>query len=297
MNKKLTEHIIRSYYNNNKCVLDFYIPLVQNKIKLLKEAKSIAGTLTHTEKMPCRSYGISATVCQVGKAMKILNEQKLNIKCKHDIEVALVDGKLIPTCALCYCDNRGRYKFEEYKACATKRTLSITNPLWTEALVYMINNEQKKGYDYFRWHDSGDIQSLDHLEHIIVACICIPLVSHWLPTLEAGSHIAQFVQKYGSIDKIDNLCVRASTPFINKRPMPNKNTGVRASVVIADDRTLRQEMVEFMNNNICPAKLHTGEDKGKCGKCRKCWDKDIDIISYPLKLSGHILGIKGLVLQ
>ena len=26
-------------------------------------------------------------------------------------------------------------------------------------------------------------------------------------------------------------------------------------------------------------------------------DKDIDIISYPLKLSGHILGIKGLVLQ
>jgi len=293
MNKKLTEHIIRNYYKNNKNILDLYIPLVQNKIHTLKEANVIAGTLSKTSKMPCRSYGITAEACQTGSAMKILNKQKLNITCKHDIEVALIDGKLIPTCALCYCDDKGNYKYPSVKSALNLRLQSIDYPLWTEALVYMINNEQKKGYDYFRWHDSGDIQSLDHLEHIIVACICTPLVSHWLPTLEAGTHIAQFVQKYGSIDKIRNLVVRASTPFINARPMPNKNSGVRASVVIADDRTLRQEMVEFMNNNICPAKL----GDGTCGTCRKCWDKDILVIGYPLKLNGHILGVKGLIIK
>ena len=98
MNKKLTEHIIRNYYKNNKNIIDFYIPLVQNKIKTLKEANVIAGTLSKTSKMPCRSYGITAEACQTGSAMKILNKQKLNITCKHDIEVALLDGKLIPTC-------------------------------------------------------------------------------------------------------------------------------------------------------------------------------------------------------
>ena len=77
MNKKLTEHIIRSYYKNNKQQLDFYIPLVQNKIRTLKEANVIAGTLSKTSKMPCRSYGITAKACQVGSAMKDLNKQKL----------------------------------------------------------------------------------------------------------------------------------------------------------------------------------------------------------------------------
>jgi len=293
MNKNLIETIIRSYYDNDKDKLNFFIPLVQNKIKTLKEANTIAGTLSKTSKMPCRSYGITAKACQTGEVMKQLNKQKLNITCQHDVEVALLDGKLIPTCALCYCDDNGNYNYPSVKSALNRRLISITDPLWIEALVYMINNEQKKGYDYFRWHDSGDIQSLQHLEQIVVACICTPFVRHWLPTLEAGSHIATFVQKYGSIDKISNLVVRASTPFINARPMPNKNVGVRSSVVIADERTLRKEMVEFMNDNICPAKL----GDGTCGDCRKCWDKDIDVISYPLKLSGYMLGVKGLVLQ
>ena len=293
MNKNLIETIIRSYYDNDKDKLNFFIPLVQNKIKTLKEANTIAGTLSKTSKMPCRSYGITAKACQTGEVMKQLNKQKLNITCQHDVEVALLDGKLIPTCALCYCDDNGNYNYPSVKSALNRRLISITDPLWIEALVYMINNEQKKGYDYFRWHDSGDIQSLQHLEQIVVACICTPFVRHWLPTLEAGSHIATFVQKYGSIDKISNLVVRASTPFINARPMPNKNVGVRSSVVIADERTLRKEMVEFMNDNICPAKL----GDGTCGDCRKCWDKDIDVISYPLKLSGYMLGGKGLVLQ
>ena len=292
MNKKLIENIIRAYYDNDKDKLNFFIPLVQNKIRTLKEAQSVSGSLSKTSKMPCRSYGITAKACQVGEAMKTMNT-KLNITCPHDVEVLLLEGKLIPTCILCYCDDRGNYRYPSVKSALNKRLESITDPLWIEALVYMINNEQKKGKEYFRWHDSGDIQSLEHIEQIVVACICTPLVAHWLPTLEAGSHIAQFVKKYGSIDKIDNLCVRASTPFINARPMPNGNTGVRASVVVADDRTLRQEMVEFMDNNICPAKL----GDGTCGTCRKCWDKDILVIGYPLKLNGHILGVKGLIIK
>ena len=292
MNNKLIETIINNYYNNNKNVLDFYIPLVQNKIKTLKEANSIAGTLSKTSKMPCRSYGISASACATGNAMKELNKNKLSITCMHDVEVALLDGKLIPTCALCYCDDRGNYNYPSVKSSLHNRLVSITNPLWTEALTYMINREHDKGFKYFRWHDSGDIQSLEHIEQIVVACICTPLVAHWLPTLEAGTHIAKFVQKYGSMDRIRNLCVRASTPFINARPMPNKKLGIQSSVVIADDRTLKKEMLTFMNDNICPAKL----GDGTCGDCRKCWDKDIDVIKYPLKLAGHMLGVKGLVL-
>ena len=231
------------------------------------EAKEITGGLTATSKMPCKSYSIPSCMCNIGSQLK---------------------GVKGATCEHCYT-----YRYQRYAHVIEKqfeRYSKLFNPQWARAMAVLIKNENNH---YFRWHDSGDIQSLEHIEQIVVACICTPLVAHWLPTLEAGSHIATFVQKYGSIDKIDNLCVRASTPFINGRAMPNGNTGVRASRVIADDRTLKKEMLTFMNDNICPAKL----GDGTCGDCRKCWDKDIDIISYPLKLYGHMLGVEGLILQ
>jgi hypothetical protein len=37
----------------------------------------------------------------------------------------------------------------------------------------------------FRWHDSGDVQDVDHLEKIFEVCRLTPSKRHWMPTREA----------------------------------------------------------------------------------------------------------------
>ena len=44
---------------------------------------------------------------------------------------------------------------------------SIKNPGWVSAMVHLINSKKSK---YFRWHDSGDVQDLDHLNKIFKVC-------------------------------------------------------------------------------------------------------------------------------
>ena len=86
MNKKLKEIIIKSYYEDDKDKLNFFIPLVQNKIQTLKEAQSISGTLSKTSKMPCRSYGITASACDIGNAMKKMNNDRAPARQSGGIE-------------------------------------------------------------------------------------------------------------------------------------------------------------------------------------------------------------------
>jgi hypothetical protein len=38
---------------------------------------------------------------------------------------------------------------------------------------------------YFRWHDSGDIQGLEHFAKIVEVARATPNTLHWLPTREA----------------------------------------------------------------------------------------------------------------
>ena len=54
---------------------------------------------------------------------------------------------------------------------------SLDHPQWVQAMVVLIDKQP-----WFRWHDSGDIQSLEHLEKIFEVCRLTPETSHWLPT-------------------------------------------------------------------------------------------------------------------
>ena len=84
--------------------------------------------------MPEGSYNLSASMCQTG--------QKL--------------AKVPDTpCYKCYADDRGRYRFPNVKAALARRLKSLNHPRWTEAMTVLV-----KGKKHFRWHDSGDIQSV-----------------------------------------------------------------------------------------------------------------------------------------
>ena len=124
------------------------------------QALKLVGGLSRPSKMPGWCYGLPAAECKTGSKL-----QK-------------VKGS---TCSNCYA-LKGCYVFKVVQAAQYRRLKSIKNPGWVSAMAFLINSKKSK---YFRWHDSGDVQDLDHLNKIFKVCELTPGVKHWLPTREA----------------------------------------------------------------------------------------------------------------
>ena len=109
---------------------------------LKKEAKQITGGLSAPSKMPGPAHNLPAAACKTGA------------------KLAQVPGSV---CAGCYA-LKGRYRFNNVQAALNRRLQALEDPRWVDAMVTLIS-----GQDWFRWHDSGDIQSLKHLENIFTS--------------------------------------------------------------------------------------------------------------------------------
>ena len=125
---------------------------------LKKEAKKITGGLSAPSKMPGPSYNLPATQCITGA------------------KLAQVPGSV---CHGCYA-LKGRYRFNNVKAAMARRLEALGHPDWIAAMTVLI-----KGEPVFRWHDSGDLQSPEHLKAIFEVCKNTPETRHWMPTREA----------------------------------------------------------------------------------------------------------------
>jgi len=112
-------------------------------MKTLKEAKKNVGGLSNPSKMPGYGYGLSAFECDTGSKLRLIKNS---------------------TCSMCYA-LKGRYTFKGVKAAHANRLEAITKSNWVDDMVLLVNHYGKK-IPYFRWHDSGDLQSLDHLKRL-----------------------------------------------------------------------------------------------------------------------------------
>jgi len=155
------------------------------------------------------------------------------------------------------------YTFSNVKKALYLRFEKISQLFWLESMVLTIAINEKSGF--FRWHDSGDLQSLEHFADIVKIAELMPNIKFWLPTREY-----KIVNDYnGIIPK--NLCIRHSAHMNNSyKEVKNK---LNSSVVIDSE-------VKSETNNICHATRH--DSNGKCGECRKCWNTDIKTIEYLL---------------
>ena len=193
-----------------------------------KEAlKIIGGSLSKPSKMPGWSIGLPAKECKTGAKL-----QK-------------VPGSV---CYDCYA-LKGCYVFKVVQDAQYRRLAAIKSPLWVQAMAHLINSKKP---DVFRWHDSGDVQDLDHLTNIYEVCKLTPRKRHWMPTREAWikDHLAS---------KPDNLEIRFSPPMVGQR----NDRWPNSSMVVEKDAT-------------CPAP----SQGGKCGDCRQCWDPAVKVVSY-----------------
>ena len=197
---------------------------------LKKEAREITGGLSAPNKMPGPSINLPAWNCITGVKLQAVKNS---------------------VCAGCYA-MKGRYRFPNVREAMDRRLQALTDPRWVDAMVTLIKDQP-----WFRWHDSGDIQSPEHLKNIFEVCKRTPKTKHWMPTREA-----KFLTLIDPDVVPENLIIRMSSHMINQGPV---NSWPWTSTVSTkpEDRT-------------CAA-----PDQGnKCKDCRACWDRNIKNICY-----------------
>ena len=196
---------------------------------LKKEAREITGGLSKPSKMPGPAYNLPATQCITGA------------------KLVKVPGSV---CHGCYA-LKGRDRFSNVRMALARRLESLKHPRWVEAMTVLI-----KGEPWFRWHDSGDLQSAWHLKQIFEVCNRTPDTMHWLPTREAR------ILNLMDPDIIPpNLIIRMSSHMIDQQPV---KFWPWTSTVSTTTKT-------------CPAM-----DQGNsCKDCRACWDRKVSNVTYP----------------
>ena len=192
----------------------------------VKEAEKITGSMTRTSKMPGLSISLPAWECKTGSKLR------------------KIPGSV---CASCYALKGNYTRYPAIKAAQYVRLEALKDKDWTAAMVTQIIRQK-----YFRWHDAGDVQDLDHLNKIFEVCRLTPDTKHWMPTREAWikNHLEH---------KPSNLVIRFSPPMIGQR----NDSWPNSSMVVTDGAS-------------CPAP----SQGGKCGDCRQCWNPAVKVVSY-----------------
>ena len=197
----------------------------KDKMKV-KEAQQYTGSMTRTSKMPGLSYSLPAWECKTGSKLR---------KIKNSV------------CSMCYALKGNYTRYKAIKAAQYVRLKTLTNKLWVEAFVVQIKRQE-----YFRWHDAGDVQNLEHLNKIFEVCEATPDTKHWMPTREAW--IKDHLDR-----KPSNLVIRFSPPMIGQE----NSSWPNSSMVVTEGAS-------------CPAP----SQGGKCGSCRQCCDPAVKVVSY-----------------
>jgi hypothetical protein len=220
-----------------------------NPIATKKHAESIAGTLGKPSKMPGLSYGLPAQACRTGS------------------KLATVPGSV---CAGCYA-LKGNYVYPSVQTAQARRLEAIDHPQWTEAMVYLLRRDVLGEHGgkalppdqwYFRWHDSGDLQSADHLAKICAVAALTPEIRHWMPTREHGI-VRYYLRRGGTVP--GNLVIRISTTMVDGAATTQWPTTSTVSGNARPDGA-----------RVCPAP----QQDNKCGACRACWMPAVRHVDY-----------------
>jgi Gene product 88 len=201
----------------------------------------IVGGLSKPSKMPGLAFGFSAERCISGSKLRA------------------VAGSVCSDCYAC----KGMYRFPGVKAAHERRWEKLQNALrdngarrdYVAAFKRLLAKQE-----FFRWHDSGDLQSAEHLHLIAEIAAETPHVRHWLPTREY--HIVSSYMRTHSIPS--NLNIRLSAHMVGQTLNPV--AGCTTSAVFEHDAP----------GHKCPAPTQGNN----CGDCRACWSRDVPLVTY-----------------
>lgn len=201
--------------------------------------------LSKASKMPGRSWSLQAGETCPGS---------INKDTKQIIEV----------CQDCYAKT-GFYRMENVIRPREHNRKDWKRPDWADDMVQELDTER-----YFRWFDSGDVYSAALAQKIYEVIRRTPHCHHWLPS--KSYTIPKIRYWLDRIKELPNASVRYSSPSTK-----GEYTSEHGSVVV-------QEVTDTVQNgNLTVVKMCDAYTRGgKCGPCRACWDKSINLIVYPL---------------
>ena len=193
--------------------------------------------------MPCHGYSLPADTCRRGSLLR------------------QISGSV---CADCYA-LKNRYLFNNVQAAMYKRLDAVVSDTteWQVLITELISRKEHSGY--FRWHDSGDIQNVEHLNALNNIALSLPAIKFWLPTRETELVDQWLDGANGAV--ANNLAIRISANMISQKPSSPTHR--------AD--TITTSSVGFDASSFhCPA-LKQGN---QCGSCRACWSRDVPTVNY-----------------
>ena len=168
----------------------------------------------------------------------------------------LETGDILPVCKACYAKT-GNYTYPKPREAREYNRKDWKRDDWVQEMIWNISMEP-----YFRWFDSGDLYHPELGEKILQVIQGTPDTKHWMPT---RSHTVPKLRPI--LDRINaepNAVVRFSSPNVDGTYDAEHGSSV---IPVADWPT---------EASVCPSSMQNG----KCGTCRKCWDKDIPVIAY-----------------
>lgn len=240
-----------------------------------KPGSDLSSPFSWTEKMPGPSFGLPTKYCKAGHKMS----QQEGTMCED-----------------CYA-NSGTYRYPSTRDANERRYEQLMkDPVkWAQSQVSLIPSfsrmtkvgkrtvplaavapdfpsiENRGGY--MRWHDSGDIQSPQHLAVLADIARSTPDVNHWLPIHEP-SMLRQFLAQDGKIP--DNLTIRLSAPDKFQRLKEEDKNFNHPNIKYSSGG--RKQLFGSLEENEyqCP---------GNCGEhdCNACWDRNVESVNYKLK--------------
>lgn len=204
-------------------------------------------TLSDTSKMPCKSWSVTATACRTGS------------------KLAQVEGSV---CHGCYA-LKGFYRMPNVASTLHNRLALMSQTGWVKAMIANIRAEEKSGF--FRWYDSGDLQSLKNLKDIVRIALALPDIRFWLPTKEYGI-ISEYFELYGPFP--ENLTVRLSAYMVDKAGPDS----LAAAMDLTTSEVYSDTTQVHPLKTICPAP----KQGNKCRDCRACWNPNNKTVVYRL---------------
>ena len=217
-------------------------------------AKEHAHTLSKPSKMPGHAYSVSAKECGIGGK---LAKQKGTV------------------CHDCYA-LKGNYRFKNVQdAQAIRLDKMLNDVLWEDAMVYQILATKER---WFRWFDSGDLQTVENLARIVRICERTPNVMHWLPTKEYGI-VNAYLNRGGEIPS--NLTVRLSAYKMDAPPPQFRSKTWQAMTSLTTSTVSTRHGSEpiwgkSFVGSVCPSSQQNNE----CRDCRNCCSKEVKNVTY-----------------
>ena len=135
-------------------------------------------------------------------------------------------------------------------------------------MVYQILATKER---WFRWFDSGDLQTVENLARIVRICERTPDVMHWLPTKEYGI-VNAYLNRGGEIPS--NLTVRPSGYKMDAPPPQFRGKSWQAMASLPPSTVSTKPGTEV--GSVCPSSQQNNE----CRDCRNCWSKEVKNVTY-----------------